>query len=544
MPLPPPSHPPLDLAALLPAQAERFGQRPFLRLTSGDSGGENRELSWAETEDLVARVAGGLLERGHGDGSTIVTAGGAPSTQLAVWFACHRIGATWAPLNPLLRGAPLAAIVGQAKPDLLVTDSATGQDTDAIKNVASAGVDDLLTGPACAEPPVALSPELRAKLMFTSGTTGNPKGVVWNRRCEAVWAGAYANELLDVDEGDGIYTCLPLAHVTAQGTVLAALARGAILTLADGFSPFTFWDQIRAADARRFTFVGTILSTLARAKPKPTDRDHNIDRIVGAGAPPSRWHDIEARFGVQIMETWGQTESAGCYTMPRTLPQRPGSIGRPTERFEVHLDDPSGGSELLIRPTALGAIFDGYLRPDSSLESPYDNDGWYHTGDLIRRGGDGDLEFVTRQRESIRRRGEIIPSAPIEDAALTHHAVTEAAAVAVPAGGDVNEIDEEIKLCVVLAPGPLDAAESDAGHRALDSDPGEAFDPAELHRHLREQLPGFMVPRWIEIVTALPKTPSTRVQKFKLGRGVENAWDARRRSRGTSAATDDVQRPR
>lgn len=495
----PPTSARLDLSRELHRQAQRLGSKPFLQLPEGS-------LSWSDVDDLVGRVASGLVERGHGPGAVLMTAGGSASTQLAVWFAAQRIGAIWAPLNPLLSGRPLTQIVSQARPDLVVVDSGSPAEVTS-SPLTLIDIHDLLghdvLGPPAQEP----DPARRAKLMFTSGTTGEPKGVVWSRRCEAVWAEAYGRELLDVDEGAGLFTCLPLSHVTGQGTVMAALQRGAVLTLADGFSPFRFWDQVGTSGAERITFVGTILSTLLKRRPGPEDRAHNLDRIVGAGAPIARWREIEDRFGVEIMETWGQTESAGCYTRPERLPQRPGSIGTPTDRFEIRLDDSVGG-EMLIRPTDRGAIFDGYLRADRTLESPYDEDGWYHTGDVVRLADDGELEFVVRHRESIRRRGEIIASVPIEEAALAHPGVAEAAAVGVQAA---DGADQEIKLSFIALETP------------------KPVEPAELHRFLRDRLPSFMVPRYLEAVTALPKTPSTRIQKFKLNATVDGAWDARRR---------------
>lgn len=493
---PKPEAPELD--RVLSNQALRLGRRPFLRLSDG-------QWSWVEVDDRVARIATGLLDRGVGPGRVVMTAGGRTSTQLFAWFAAQRIGAVWAPLNPLLSGRPLTSVVATAAPDIVVTDPTS------LREIASLGletvdVDDLAAAGRESWSPQRLPASGRAKLMFTSGTTGEPKGVVWSRRCEVVWAHAYATELLDVDEGDGLYTCLPVSHVTGQGTVMSALLRGAVLTLGESFSPFRFWDEVGAARARRFTFVGTILSTLLKRRPSGAERDHQLDRIIGAGAPIQRWAEIEERFGVAIVETWGQTESAGCYTRPTSLPQRPGSIGRPGDRFEVHLDDPDRGSELLLRPTDRGAIFDGYLRSDGSIESPYDGHGWYHTGDVMRRGADGDLEFIVRNRESIRRRGEIIASVPIEEAAMEHPALTDAAAVAVATD---DGVDEEIKLCFTTA--------------------GPAVDPAELHRFLRDRLPSHMVPRYLEAVSEMPKTPSTRVQKFKLRATVDGAWDARKR---------------
>lgn len=495
----PPAPVALDLSSELHRRADRLGPKPFLRLPDGD-------LSWAETDERVGCVAAGLVDRGFGTGAVIMTAGGAVSTQLLVWFAAQRVGAVWAPLNPLLTGRSLAAVAAHADADVIVIDPGSTAEA-ALLGPPAVDIDDLTAADPYLPPTWPYPSDARAKLMFTSGTTGDPKGVIWSRRCEAVWAEAYGRELLDVAEGEGLFTCLPMSHVTGQGTVLAAMQRGAVLTVADGFSPFRFWEQVRASEARRFTYVGTILSTLLKRRPGPEERDHQLDRIVGAGTPVKRWPEIEERFGVTVVETWGQTESAGCFTRPARLPQRPGTIGQPCDRFDIHLDDPETGSELLLRPTDRGAIFDGYLRPDGTIESPYDSAGWYHTGDVLRRDPDGALTFLGRRRESIRRRGEIVASTPIEEIALEHPGVFEAAAVGVASD---DGADEEIKLCFTET-GP------------------EPTDLADLHRFLRDRLPGFMVPRYLQAVPTMPKTPSTRIQKFKLASAHDGVWDARRR---------------
>lgn len=505
----------LDLSAVLGQRAQSLGEQTFLRLADG-------ELSWRETDERAARLASVFHAMGYGTDSVVMAMGDNSCAQVLTWFACQKLGAVFAPINPQLSGEPLERILAHTGASIIVA----GENHLQVVMTAMAGHDHLrhiiaesrLNQLIDDHPPwrrgaIPLDPDGRAKLMYTSGTTGDPKGVVWTRRCESIWAAAYATELLDVEQGEGIFTCLPLAHVTAQGTVLAAMQRGAVLTLANGFSPYSFWDQIRDANARRFTFVGTILAALAKVKPKATDRDHPVDRIVGAGAPIGQWRAIEDRFGVDIMETYGQTETAGCYTMPASLPQAPGSIGRPTARFEVRVDDPAG-SELLLRPLSGGAIFDGYLQEDGSLESPYDDEGWYHTGDIVTERPDGDLGFVARERESIRRHGEIIASTPIEEAAMSHIAIREAAAVAVPSE---DGTDEDIKLCVVI-------------------DHEDPPDLAELHNFLRDKLPRFMVPRYIERFASFPTTASTRIQKYKLGQNTDNAWDARHRRDHTTPA--------
>lgn len=509
----------LNLADVLGAKAEELGSQVFLR--SGDLLSSPAEISYAEMDELVGQVAlaagGGLATGGRSQrrAPRIMTIGGDAIDQAAVWLACQRLGAVWAPLNSLLSGAALDQVLAMAQPDLIVSPRDLSIATEHPEPVRFSQLVQDGSGGGLSNPEHMPQPDDQAKLMFTSGTTGDPKGVVWSRRCEAMWAESYANELLDVSTGSSLFTCLPLAHVTAQGTVMAALLRGATLAVAPEFLPFVFWDQIRAVQATRFTYVGTILATLARRRPLASDRQHPVDRIVGAGAPVAQWRQIEERFGVTIVETWGQTESAGCYSRPDSLPQRPGSVGVVPDRFEVAFDrddepiaDPAVVGELLIRPTEGGAIFDGYLLADGSIESPYDDEGWYHTGDRMKLADDGHLEFVVRQRESIRRRGEIIAATPIEDAALQHAAISEAAVIAVRSD---DGVDEEIKLCAV-ADGP----------------PPE---PAELHRFLRDRLPRFMVPRYIQFLDGLPKTGSTRIQKFKLDAGTTSAWDARHRRR-------------
>ncbi len=520
--------PPSSLRGMLELRARELGGRPFLTLPDAT-------LSYAETDELANRVASVLGGLGYGAGDIVMVRAVNGWAMVAAWFGCSKIGAVYLPLNALLTGEPLRQVMAHSRSRIILVQDALAADVEAVR----AGVPDLrdvvvVGGPgggpprledlldqASSTPPPALvdDPGAPTKLMYTSGTTGVPKGAVWSRSCEALWGRCYGDELMPITRGEGIYTCLPLFHVTCQGTLLATLWRGGRLTVDSGFSLLSFWRRLREADAVMFTYVGTILSALARRPPHPSDSDNPVRQILGGAAPTDRWHEIEERFDVQIMETWGQTEVASCYTWPsRGLPQRPGTIGTPSARCEGRIADEAGQplgperpGELWLKPVGPHVMFDGYLG-EEGLAAPtresFTEDGWYRTGDLMAWTDDGDLSFVGRHRDAIRRAGEMIAPSFIEEAALAHPWVVEAAAIGVPAD---DGVEEEVLLCVVAPE-------------------GIELDLAEVASFLGQALPPYLVPRWLRAHLELPKTPTTRVRKFELrALGTSGAWDTRRR---------------
>ncbi len=487
-------------------------------------------LSYREVDRLANATANALLERGVCEGDVVMTLCHNGAAIVAAWFACIKLGAVFAPLNASLSGDPLAHVMTLAAGSVLICDGpvaeaalAAASEIAALRNTLVAGghppagcesFERAIDG-AGSQPPAAipLDPAAPARLMFTSGTTGESKGVLWSRRAETLHAIHYGDELVRTAPGETVYTCLPLFHVTAQGTLLGTVLRGGRVAVDRRFDPLRFWARTRAANAVFFPYVGTIISTLIARTPRRDDIENPVRRAMGSATPAGLWRDFEQRFGVALEDVWGQTETASCWTHAGPDGPVPGTVGIPSDRFRARIvredgaDAPDGeGGELWIRPAEPHVIFEGYA-DGAEVRGGNGQDGWYRTGDLLSRGSSGLLTFHGRLRETIRRRGETIPPAEIEAVALQHPSVVEAAAVGVPAD---DGVEDEILLCVVTrAPVPT---------------------PSSLHAFLRERLPRFMVPRFIRSSAALPKTATTRIRRVELRAGGRaGAWDSRAR---------------
>jgi carnitine-CoA ligase len=486
-------------------------------------------LTFGEVDRLADATANALLDRGVREGSVVMTLCENGAAIVATWFACLKIGAVFAPLNASLSGDPLAHVMAGASGSVLVCDQALAGGARAASHAMTGLRHVLVTGgtpprgwesferavetAGTQRPPrPEAKPDAPARLMFTSGTTGESKGVLWSRNAETLHAIHYGDELVRTAPGETVYTCLPLFHVTAQGTLLGTMLRGGRVAVDRRFEPLRFWARTRVFDAVFFPYVGTIISTLMSRAPRRGDADNPVRRAMGSATPAGLWRAFEGRFQVTLEDVWGQTETASCWTRAGADGSVPGTVGVPCDRFEARIDRVPGTEaqereigELWIRPSAPHVIFEGYASgPDSAGDETVD--GWYPTGDLLSRDRDGVLTFHGRLREAIRRRGETIAPAEIEAVALQHPDVIEAAAVGVPAD---DGVEDAILLCVVLRP------TSDLA-------------PSGLHAFLKRGLPRFMVPRFIRVESALPKTATTRVRRLALREaGRAGAWDAR-----------------
>jgi crotonobetaine/carnitine-CoA ligase len=346
-------------------------------------------------------------------------------------------------------------------------------------------------------------------IIYTSGTTGLPKGALGPHNFWIVCA----EKMLEYRDGgkeDIFYTFMPLYHFNAQClTTVTTLVAEAQMVLADRFSASRFWDDTRRYGATQFNYLGGVIPILVKQPAKPNDLDNPIRIALGGGCPGAVMEEAEKRFGMKCLEGYGMTE-IGIPIHVRLNDRRPGSCGKPMDIYEIKLFDDQDNEvpigeigEIVFRPREPFVMMLGYYNmPDKTAESLQNL--WFHTGDLAKKDADGYFYFVDRKKDALRRRGENISSFEVERAVNSHPNVLESAAVAVP-----SEIGEdEVKICVVLKPGAGLSAE-------------------ELIRHCNDRMPYFAVPRYVEFMESLPKTPTDRVEKYKLKQAgiTPNTWD-------------------
>jgi crotonobetaine/carnitine-CoA ligase len=288
---------------------------------------------------------------------------------------------------------------------------------------------------------------------------------------------------------------------------------GSRVVLDSEFNVFGFWERVRRANAVVFPYLGAVISMLYARSPREDDSDNPARWALGAAAPKEIWEAFERRFGVRLIETYGQTEWGAIWTRQPLYRgdgiSKVGSAGQPPDRIELKIADEDGQElpagtpgQIIMKPAEPGLMMTGYYR-QPELNARVFKDGWYYTGDMGELDEEGYLYFRGRLKDYIRRRGENISAFEIERVVNLHPAVLESAAVGVPS----KLSEEEVKLCVVLK------SEQEVA-------------PEDLWRYCKKNLPAFMVPRYICILPEFPRTLTQRVRKFLLAEaGTGGAWD-------------------
>ncbi|MGD0228835.1 MAG: ATP-dependent acyl-CoA ligase [Syntrophorhabdales bacterium] len=515
---------PRVLGELIEERAKRLGDKRFLRF-------KDQSFTYDEMDRLSNRCANGFKGLGIAKGDKVSIMLPNCPDYIHLWFGLAKIGGVEVPINTSYKGEFLRHLVDQSDSRMIVIAheylDRLKLIEDQIKKVEKVIVwgtpkngkahglkiptnsfEDFFNS---SEAPVnaAVEPRDPISIIYTSGTTGLSKGGLGSHNYWIV----VAEKMLDYRDHrkEDIYlTFMPLYHFNGQVlTTLTAWVGEAEMVLLDKFSASRFWDEVRYYGATQFNYLGAVIPILAKQPEKPNDIDNPARIALGAGCPPAVMEHVEKRFGIKCLEGFGMTEIGICIHVKSDDRPR-GSCGKPMDIYELKLFDdddnevPTGEvGEIVFRPKAPYVMMSEYYNmPEKTLE--VFGNLWFHTGDLAKKDEDGNFYFVDRKKDSLRRRGENISSFEVERAINSHPSVLESAAVAVKS----ELAEDEVKICVVLKP-------------------GTALTPEDLTKYAADRMPYFAVPRYVEFMEALPKTPTERVQKYQLRQAgiTPNTWD-------------------
>jgi crotonobetaine/carnitine-CoA ligase len=427
----------------------------------------------------VERAAAALRALGVQPDDRVVVVARNTADFLLTWLALMDVGAIQVPINPKSSDTERDGFVQQVRPKLVIDET----------NVAA-----LFDAPADGRGPADRDERDVAVMIPTSGTTGRSK-LVMQTHLAYVMAGEGFPYWLRLNADDRLLTSLPLFHINAPAySVLGSVAARASVVVLPGFSAHTFLDDARRFGATEFNSIGAMLEILVRQPPRPDDADNPI-RICYTGPSPDREHQlaIEERFGFEIVCGYALSETP--YALIWKHGDRPyGSLGSPRQHPTLgHINDARvrDDGELELRNPA---IMRGYFEMPEATSAAI-VDGWLRTGDLVRDNGDDTYTFLGRKKDVIRRRGENLSPLEVEAALERHPAVVEAAVIAVPS--DLSE--DDVKAFVTATT-------------------GHVIDAKELHEFVRGELARYKVPRYIEVVDALPHTATDRLAKHQLPR--------------------------
>jgi carnitine-CoA ligase len=476
-------------------------------------------ITFGQIAERADRLAAGFAALGVVKGDRVAVLTDTRDEAMTTMLACSQAGAVNVALNTFLKGEFLRYQLVDSGASILVTDG-PGWNTvrSMVRDTAIRHVILLDPEPADALPGVSLvdygeamtmgtavpRPDLTPRdllgLLYTSGTTGHPKGCMLSH-------GYYTNvpaSYLAGDRlrpGDRIFSSFPFFHTAGQGIIFMAGLRGPVeLVYEPRFSASTFMKRAAAAEATVLWGVGAMALAILAQPPSHDDPSGGFRLAQFQPLTEDRQLEFQRRFNVPVLtEGYGQTECVPITSSTLSDERRRGSVGRPVDHLEVRLVDendepvPAGTvGEIVVRPRRAEVMFQGYWgRPESTLAGWRNL--WHHTGDYATQDADGFVYFVDRKTDALRRRGENISSAAVEGVIRRHAAVRDVAVVGVPAA----LTEDEVMAFVVVH----DGAE---------------ITPKELFEHCRDELPYFAVPRFVEYLSELPTNALGKVTKHVL----------------------------
>ncbi len=438
---------------------------------------------------------------------------------LALVHGILRAGMVWVPANPALVGTSLSHAVSLVEASLIVCDAEAAPVLDACGATAPLGRIEMTDTSAPAPSRMAWDgpvpgPQDTAALMYTSGTTGPSKAVIVTHTMLELAAQSVAF-CASLAPGDSLYMWEPFYHIGGAQLIVLPILHEVTLTMRDRFSASHFWEDVSQSGCTHIHHLGGVVQILLKQPETPYEKDHSVRIAWGGGCSTEAWRPFEQRFGVKIHECYGMTESSSLTTC--NTEGVVGAVGRPLPWFTVDildedrraLDRGQGRGEIVVNTSVPGAIFPGYYRNAEATKKALRPTG-FHTGDMGSWDESGMLLFHGRMGDSIRVRGENVSAHEVESVANLHPSVSESAMVGVPA--EIGEHD------ILLFVRPNE---------------GATINAATLGEWLETQLPHYQRPRYIKTIEDFPKTPSQRIQKHRLPRDLDGAWEyAKRKTTG------------
>ena len=517
---------PMDtFPAVVADRARRTPDKVLLREVSG------RSLSCAAFQDSVFTWAAALRRLGVEDGCRVAVMLSDPIDSLVCWLGLAWLRAVETPINLQFHGRMLAYVINDAAASFIVVAErflpAIVAVAAELKEVRAIVVPDL-SGPARTvpfplvggadffrgvEPVSGLTPPARhniSTMIYTSGTTGPSKGVLipWG-----LWSDSQDTTGLHLDEDDVTYDPFPMFHGGGKSLAQIAITAGGSVVLREYFRTDAFWEDIRRWECTFTALLPAMAEWLLARPPHPEDGTSSLRR-VGMVPIISRVEEFKTRFRVQVQTNFGMTEVGvpiGTAPFTSDVTENYRSCGRVGPSYEARIVDTydydvadGEAGELVLRSRHPWGLMCGYFGRPEATAAAWRN-GWFHTGDVFYRDIEGNLYFVDRMKDALRRRGENVSSFEVEAQVNEHADVLQSAVIGVP-----SEFGEdEIKVYIVPRPGALP-------------------NPQTLLEELATRMPRFMVPRYLEFIDQLPRTEATlRVQKTKLRGEWRNVrtWD-------------------
>jgi crotonobetaine/carnitine-CoA ligase len=492
---------------------------------------KGQRFTYGEMHAFALSIASGLLIRGHEAGDRIAIMLPNRAEYLFSWLGTAMAGMAEVPINTAYRGTffehqirtvgPTGAVVSDELASrfiesaeactsirrIYVVSDDHDRQTETIGQLVAAGYEAEPFG-ALLESRAVRLPTVKARdlasVFFTSGTTGLSKGVTMTH-AHMVFEADECISLTRLTDADTYMSVGPLFHGNAQFlAAYPALLAGARFVLREKFSASRWPQQVRDSNATVTNFVGVMMDFVWKQPSQPDDAHNDLRCIFAAPTASSIVDGFKERFGIEtFVEVFGLTETSMPIMTPYGVERPAGAVGKAVKGwFDVRLVDPETDEdvpegcvgELVVRPKYPFTMSVGYFEmPERTAEAL--RNCWFHTGDGLRRDGDGWFYFVDRLKDALRRRGENISSYELEQAILQHPEIAECAVVAVPADQEAGE-DEVMAFIVRVSGGSIGVE--------------------EIWEYCDRRLPYFAVPRFLRFVDRLPKTPSEKVQKAVL----------------------------